>query len=73
MLNDETSTFRDMLSKSNNTNVHVKSIQKLTIEFYKYLHGLLAPLMKGVFTKIVIKYKLQSCRGTFLPNSKTKK
>ena len=45
----------------------------MTIEFYKYLYGLLAPLMKGVFTKIVIKYNLQSCRVTFLSNSKTKK
>ena len=51
LLNDETSIFNDMLSKSNNTTVHVKNIQKLMIEFYKYLYGLLAPIMKEVFTK----------------------
>ena len=33
LLNDETSTFNDMLLESNNTNIHVKNIQKLMIEF----------------------------------------
>ena len=32
LLNDETSTFNDMLLESNNTNIHVKNIQKLMIE-----------------------------------------
>ena len=35
--NDETSTFNDILSKSNDATIHVKNIQKLMIEFYKYL------------------------------------
>ena len=43
LLNDETSTFNDMLSKSNDAIIHIKNIQKLTIEFYKYLYGLSAP------------------------------
>ena len=46
LLNDETSTFNDMLSKSNDTAVHVKNIQRLMIEFCKYLYGLWAPIMK---------------------------
>ena len=33
LLNDETSTFSDMLSKSNDTTIHVKNIKKLMIEF----------------------------------------
>ena len=45
LLNDETLTFDDMLSKSNDTTIHVKNIQKLMIEFYKYLYGLSAPIM----------------------------
>ena len=49
LLNDKTSTFNDMLSKSNDTTINVKNIQKLMIEFYKYLHGLSAPIMKEVF------------------------
>ena len=51
LLSDETSTFNDMLSKSNDTAIHVKNFQKLMIEFYKYLYGLSAPIMKEVFTK----------------------
>ena len=51
LLNDETSTFNDMLSKSNDTTIHVKNIQKLMIEFCKYLYVLSAPIMKEVFTK----------------------
>ena len=35
-----------MLSKSNNTTIHVKNI-----EFYKYLYGLLAPTMEKVIQK----------------------
>ena len=58
LLNDETSTFNDMLSKSNHTNIHVKNIRKLMIEFYKYLYGLSAPIMKDSFTKRIIKYNL---------------
>ena len=59
-----------MLSKSNNTTRHVKNIQKLMIQFYKYLDGL---IMKEVFTKRLLKYNLQNCRATFLSNPKTKK
>ena len=39
-LNDETLTFKDTLSKSNDTTVYVKNIQNLMIEFCKYLYGL---------------------------------
>ena len=73
LLNDETSTFNDMLSKSNNITIHAKNIQKLMIEFYKYLYGLLAPIMKDVFTKRTLKNNLRNCRQTLLPNPKTKK
>ena len=72
-LNDETSTFNDMLSKSNDTFFHVKNIQKLMIEFYKYLYGLSTTIMEEVFTKRILKYNLQNCRETVLPNPKTKR
>ena len=48
LINDETSTFNDTLSKSNDTAIHVKNLQKLMIEFYKYLYGLSAPVMKDL-------------------------
>ena len=68
LLNHEISTFNDMLSKSNNTTIHVKSIRKLMIEFYKYLYGLSAPIRKEVFTKRLLKYNLRNCRASLLPN-----
>ena len=73
LLNDETSTFNDMLSRCNDTIIHVKIIQKLMIEFYKYLYRLSAPIMKEVLTKRFLKYKVPNCRATLLPNPKTKK
>ena len=65
------STFNDMLS-SNDTTIHVKHIQKLMVDFYKYLYGLSDPIMKEVFTKRILKHSFQSCRVTLLPNPKTK-
>ena len=72
LLNDETSTFSDMLSKSNDTTIHVKNIQILMIEFYKYLYGLSGPIMKEVFIERLLKYDFQNCRVTLLPNPKKK-
>ena len=57
LLNDETSTFNDTLSKSNDTTIEVKNIRKLMIEFDKNLYSLSASIMKEVFTKRVLKYK----------------
>ena len=73
LLNNETSRFNDMLSKSNDTALHLKNIQRFMIEFHKYPYGLSSPIMKDVFTKRILKYNLQSSRVTLLPNPKTKK
>ena len=73
LLNDETSTFNDMLSKSNDTTIHVKNIQKLMIKLYKHLYGLSASIMKKVFTNRPLKYNIRNCRVTLLSNPKTKK
>ena len=51
LLNDEISTFNDMLLKSNDTTNHVKNIQKFITEFYKYLYDLSAPIMEEVLLK----------------------
>ena len=61
-----------MLSESNET-INVKNIEKLMIEFYKYLYGLLAPIMNKVITKRLLKYNLRNRRATHLPNPKNKK
>ena len=61
LLNDETSPFNDILSESADTTIHA-FIQKLMIEFYKYVYCLSTPIMKEGFTKRVLKYNLRSCR-----------
>ena len=60
LLNDETSTFNDMQSKSNDTNINIKNIQKLMIDVYNYLCGLSADIMKEVFRKTLLKYNLRN-------------
>ena len=40
-----------MLSRGNDTAVHVKNIQKLMTEFCKYLYGLSAPIKKSLQKK----------------------
>ena len=37
LLNDETLTFNDIVSKSNDNTIHVNNIQILMVELYKYL------------------------------------
>ena len=41
--------------------------------FYKYLYSALTPIMKELFTKRTLTYKVRSCSVTLLPNPKTKK
>ena len=43
------------------------------IVFYRYLHGLWAPIMREVFTKRILKCNPRSCRAIILSNPKTKK
>ena len=62
LLNDETLTFNNMLSKNNGTTIHAKNIQKLMIEFYKSLYSLSAPIMKDFFTKRMLKHNPRNCR-----------
>ena len=71
-LNDETLIFIDMLSKINDSTTHVKNIQKLITDVYKYLNGLSALILNDAFTKIMLKYNIRSCRITLLSNPKSK-
>ena len=66
-----------MLSKSNDTTIHVKNIQKIMIAFYKYFYGPSVPIMKErkllQKNSLCMTFDLRSCRVTLLPNLKTKK
>ena len=53
--------------------LQLPTIQKLKTEFWRYLCGLSAPVMKEIFTKRVLKYNFQTFRVTLLSNPKTKK
>ena len=72
LLDGETSTFYDMLSKSNDTAVHVTKYSKIDDWILQISLGLSALIMKEVFTKRLLKYDLRNCRATFLSNLKLK-
>ena len=57
-----------MLLKNNDTTIHVKNIKNLMTEFDKHPYGLSAAAMKEIFTERNLKYNLQSCGVTLLPN-----
>ena len=73
LLNDETSIFNDILSKSGDTTISVKNIPKLMNEFYKYLYDILGIIIEDAFAKKFRICNLSNCRATLLPNPKTKK
>ena len=58
LLSDETSTFNDIISKTNDTTIHVKKLNAT--------NSLSAPIMKEVFTTRIFKYNLSCCRVTLL-------
>ena len=63
--------FKRHLSKSDDTDIYVKSIRKLMIEFYKYPHDLSGPMISEVLQKESKKFR--SCRKALFPDPKTKK
>ena len=70
LLNDETSTFNVMLSKTNDTIIHVKHIQIFMIEFSKHLpFGLPNPKTKKYGTD-TIAYKATQLWSTLLARYK---
>ena len=60
-----------MLSKSNDTTIHVKTIKKLMIEFYKYLYGLSALIMEEVLKKECLSITFEIVEKLFCQNQKT--
>ena len=62
----ESSIFKDMPSKRKDTTIHIKNIQKVTIEFHKFPFDLLILIIKEVLTKRVLKYNLRSFEITLL-------
>ena len=47
--NDQQSSFTELLSKDNSFSVHIRIIQRLTIEMFRFYNGLSPPLMGNMF------------------------
>ena len=53
LLNDDTSIFKYKLSISKDTTTRLRNIQKLMIEFFKYLYSLSSFIMKDLTKKVL--------------------
>ena len=47
--NDKQSSFTEVLDKDNPVSVHIRDIQRLGIELFKFYNGLSPPLMNSIF------------------------
>ena len=47
--NDKQSSFTELLNKDNSVSIHIKNIQRLAIEMFRFYNGLSPPLMSNMF------------------------
>ena len=47
--NDRQSSFDELLNKDSSVSIHIRNIQKLAIEMFKFYNGLSPPLMNNIF------------------------
>ena len=58
--NDKQSSFTELLNKSNSVSVHIRNIQRLAIEMFRFYNGLPPPLMSNMFKlKVENSYNLR--------------
>ena len=59
--NDKQSSFMELLNKDNSVSIHMRNIQKLAIEMFKFRKGLSPPLMGNIFKlRTEIPYNLRN-------------
>ena len=59
--NDKQSSFIELLNKDNSVSIHMRNIQKLAIEMFKFRKGLSPPLMGNIFKlRTEIPYNLRN-------------
>ena len=69
---DNISSFKELLEKSNSTSIHDKNMQFLAIEIYKALNNHSSPLlMSQIFTRKDTKYNLRNNDVLVTNNVKT--
>ena len=47
--NDKQSSFDELLNKDSSVSIHIRNLQKLAIEMFKFYKGLSPPIMDNVF------------------------
>ena len=47
--NDKQSSFTELLNKDNSVSIHIRNIQRLAIEMFRFYNGLSPPLMNNIF------------------------
>ena len=47
--NDKQSSFTELLNKDNSVSIHIRNIQRLAIEMFRFYNGLSPPLMSNMF------------------------
>ena len=47
--NEKQSSFTELLNKGSFVLIHIRNIQSLAIEMFRFYNGLLLPLMKNIF------------------------
>ena len=47
--NDKQSYFTELLNKDNSVSIHIRNIQRLAIEMFRFYNGLSPPLMSNMF------------------------
>ena len=47
--NDKQSSFTELLNKDNSVSIHIRNIQRLALEMFRFYNGLSPPLMNNIF------------------------
>ena len=47
--NDQQSSFTELLNKDNSVSIHIRNIQRLAIEMFRFYNGLPPPLRSNMF------------------------
>ena len=47
--NDKQSFFSELLNKNSSVSVHIRNIQRIAIEMFRFYNGLSPPLMNNIF------------------------
>ena len=53
--NDQQSSFTELMNKDNSVSIHIRNIQTLAVEMFRFYNGLSPPLMSNMF-KLKVEY-----------------